>query len=160
MTKGFFDAKARQAAQQAGAFLLMPLLHSLTLWTTEGSQAPEQSLDLAGALALSSENRVEWPEVFLGTKGKHRAGPVRLIAFRLSPERRTPARRLARIDADPGANAQRQSPPTGRLALAGHQRPGRQTALRFAGLSLSGALADRIDFPAGQVGAASGQNRK
>ena len=64
----------------------MPLPHSLTLWTTAGPGAPEQALDLAGELALSSENRVEWPEVFLGTKGKHRAGPVRLIAFRLSPE--------------------------------------------------------------------------
>jgi len=84
--KGFFDAKAWQAAQQAGAYLLMPLPHSLTLWTIEGPEAPEQSLDLAGALALSSEDRVEWPEVFLGTQGKHRAGPVRLIAFRLSPE--------------------------------------------------------------------------
>lgn len=84
--KGFFDAKAWRAAQQAGAYLLMPLPHSLTLWTTDGPEAPEQSLDLAGALAVSSESRVEWPEVFLGTPGKHRAGPVRLVAFRLSPE--------------------------------------------------------------------------
>jgi len=84
--KVFFDAKAWQAAQHAGAYLLMPLPHSLTLWTTEGPEAPEQALDLAGALARSSENRVEWPEVFLGTPGKHRAGPVRLVAFRLSPE--------------------------------------------------------------------------
>lgn len=84
--KGFFDAKAWQAAQQARAYLLMPLPHSITLWTTAGPDAPEQSLDLAGALACSSENRVEWPQVFLGTQGKHRAGPVRLVAFRLSPE--------------------------------------------------------------------------
>ena len=84
--KGFFDAKAWQVVQQAGAFLLMPLPHSLTLWTTEGAQAPEQALDLAGTLALTSENRVEWSQVLLGTQGKHRAGPVRLIAFRLSPE--------------------------------------------------------------------------
>jgi hypothetical protein len=83
--KGFFDAKAWQAAQQAGAYLLMPLPHALTLWTTEGGpQAPEHSLDLAGALAHSLEARVEWPRVLLGTKGKHRAGPVRLVAFRLS----------------------------------------------------------------------------
>ena len=84
--KGFFDAKAWQAAQQAGAYLLMPLPHSLTLWTTAGAQAPEQSLDLAGTLALRSENRVEWPQVLLGIQGKHRAGPVRLVAFRWSPE--------------------------------------------------------------------------
>ena len=84
--KGFFDAKAWQAAQAVGAYLLMPLPHSITLWTTEGAQAPEQSLDLAAELALSSENRVEWPQVFLGNRGKHRAGPVRLVAFRLSLE--------------------------------------------------------------------------
>ena len=84
--KGFFDAKAWQASQQAGAYLLMPLPHSVTLWIPKGTQAPEQSLDLAGTLALRSENRVEWPQVLLGIQGKHRAGPVRLIAFRLSPE--------------------------------------------------------------------------
>lgn len=84
--KGVFDAKAWQAAEEADAYLLRPLPHSLTLWTTEGPEAPEQALDWAGALALRSENRVEWPEVLLGTAGKHRAGPVRLIAFRLSPE--------------------------------------------------------------------------
>lgn len=84
--KGFFDAKAWQAAEQAGAYLLIPLPHALTLWTIDPTQALEQSLDLAGALALSTEDRVEWPEILLGLKGKHRAGPVRLIAFRLSPE--------------------------------------------------------------------------
>jgi len=84
--KGFFDAKAWQAAAQAGAYLLMPLPHAVTLWTTEGQGAPEQSLDLAGTLALSTENRVQWSEVLMGTKGKHRAPPVRLNAFRLSPE--------------------------------------------------------------------------
>lgn len=84
--KGFFDAKAWQAAQQAGAYLLMPLPHAVTLWTTAGAAAPEQALDLAGTLALSSEDRVEWSAVLLGTPGKHRAGPVRLVAFRLSPE--------------------------------------------------------------------------
>ncbi len=84
--KGFFDAKAWQAADKADAYLLMPLPHSVTLWTSEGPGAPEQALDLAGTLALSSENQVEWAQVFLGTQGKHRAGPVRLIAFRLSPE--------------------------------------------------------------------------
>lgn len=84
--KGFFDAKAWQAAHQAGAYLLMPLPHSLTLWIGSGTGAPEQALDLAGTLAHGSEDRVEWPEVFLGKEGKHRSGPVRLIAFRLSPE--------------------------------------------------------------------------
>jgi hypothetical protein len=84
--KGFFDAKAWQAAHQAGAYLLMPLPHSITLWTQAEPAAPEQALDLAGTLAASSENRVEWDAVLLGNPGKHRAGPVRLVAFRLSPE--------------------------------------------------------------------------
>jgi Transposase DDE domain len=84
--KGFFDAKAWRAAQEAGAYLLMPLPHSATLWLSQGWEGAEQALDLAGELALCWQNRVEWPEVFLGTKGKHRAGPVRLVAFRLSPE--------------------------------------------------------------------------
>lgn len=83
--KGFFDAKAWQAAGQAQAYLLMPLPHSSTLWTCAGPQAQEQPLDLADALAHATEDRMEWPEVFMGTRG-HRAGPVRLIAFRLSPE--------------------------------------------------------------------------
>ena len=30
--KGFYDAKAWQAAQQRGAYLLMPLTHSVSLW--------------------------------------------------------------------------------------------------------------------------------
>lgn len=84
--KGFFDAKAWQAAHQAGAYLLMPLPHSLTLWTLGADPAREQALDLAGALAITSEAWVQWPQVLLGIQGKHRAGPVRLIAFRLSPE--------------------------------------------------------------------------
>lgn len=83
--KGFFDSKAFHAAEAIGAFLLMPLPHSITLWMADASGA-EQPLDLAKALAHSSEDRVQWPAVLLGTPGKHRAGPVRLIAFRLSQE--------------------------------------------------------------------------
>ena len=83
--KGFFDAKAWQAAGQAQAYLLMPLPHSAILRTCAGPQGPEQLLDLAGALAHATEDRMEWPSVMMGTPG-HRAGPVRLIAFRLSPE--------------------------------------------------------------------------
>ena len=42
-------------------------------------------MDLAATLEVSGENRLQWPELYLGKKG-HRAGPVRLVAFRLSPE--------------------------------------------------------------------------
>lgn len=83
--KGFYDAKAWNAAQQQEAYLLMPLPHSITLWSAPAPDQPEQLLDLASALAHSSENQVEWTALHLGTKG-HRAGPLRLVAFRLSPE--------------------------------------------------------------------------
>lgn len=83
--KGFYDAKAWQAAQQRGAFLLMPLPHSVTLWLMEAANPKETELDLAAVLGGSCENRLEWPALYLGKPG-HRAGPVRLVAFRLSTE--------------------------------------------------------------------------
>jgi hypothetical protein len=83
--KGFYDAKAWQAAARQGAFLLMPLPHSLTLWLAAGADQPETPVDLAAELAASGENRVVWPSLLAGQKG-HRAGPLRLVAFRLSPE--------------------------------------------------------------------------
>jgi hypothetical protein len=82
--KGFYDAKAWQAAQQRGAYLLMPLPHSLTLWLAEPADPKETQLDLAAALAASVEDQVSWSALYLGRKG-HRAGPLRLVAFRLSP---------------------------------------------------------------------------
>jgi hypothetical protein len=84
--KGFFDAKAWHAAADRGAYLLMPLPHGSTLWLCPQALAPERSLNLAAALAHQSEDRVEWPELFLGKPGPHRYGPVRLVAFRLSPQ--------------------------------------------------------------------------
>jgi len=83
--KGFYDAKAWHAATQRRAFLLMPLPHSITLWPVAPAHEPETELDLAGALATSVENRMEWPALSLGTKG-HRSVPVRLVAFRMSVE--------------------------------------------------------------------------
>jgi len=83
--KGFFDTKAWQAAEQSGAFLLMPMPHSLTLWRCPGAGQPEELLDLASVLAASVENRVAWSDLRVGTPS-HRAGPLRLVAFRLSPE--------------------------------------------------------------------------
>lgn len=83
--KGFYDAKAWSAAEQRAAYLLMPLPHSITLWAAPAPGQPEELLDLASVLALSLQDRVEWTGLLLGTKG-HRAGPLRLVAFRLSPE--------------------------------------------------------------------------
>jgi len=83
--KGFFDTKAWQAAAQQGAFLLMPLPYSVTLWQRSAPDQPEELLDLAAVLAASVENQVTWSELQVG-KPSHRAGPLRLVAFRLSPE--------------------------------------------------------------------------
>ena len=83
--KGFYDAKAWQAAQQRGAYLLMPLPHATTLWQQETPGQPETQLDLAAALAASTQDRLDWPALLVGKPG-HRAGPLRLAAFRLSPE--------------------------------------------------------------------------
>jgi hypothetical protein len=83
--KGFYDAKAWQAAQRRGAYLLMPLPHSVTLWLAGAANEKETQLDLATALEVSAENRMEWPALYLGKPG-HRTGSVRLVAFRLSLE--------------------------------------------------------------------------
>lgn len=83
--KGFFDSKAWQAAQARGAYLLMPLPHAVTLWLIPAAGTPEIPLDLAAALAASDAAQVDWPALWLGQPG-HRAGPVRLVAFRRSPE--------------------------------------------------------------------------
>jgi hypothetical protein len=83
--KGFYDGKAWQAAQQRGAYLLMPLPHSVTLWTLPPDRPEKEELDLARVLKSSAENQIEWPELWMG-KDKRRTGPVRLVAFRLSLE--------------------------------------------------------------------------
>jgi len=84
--KGFYDAKAWRAAAQQGACLLLPLPHSVTLWHSPAPGRAEELLDLAKRLAASQENRVEWTGLQAGKPGVHRAGPLRLVAFRLSPE--------------------------------------------------------------------------
>jgi hypothetical protein len=83
--KGFFDTKAWRAAEQRGAYLLMPLPHSVTLWLAGATDPKETQLDLAAALEVSLQNREEWPALYLGKIG-HRTGLVRLVAFRLSPQ--------------------------------------------------------------------------
>ena len=84
--KGFFAASAWRLAEEGGAYLLMPLTRSVSLWISSGLGEPEEELDLAAQLKASQEVRVEWPKVFVGQEGTHRAGPLRVVAFRLSPE--------------------------------------------------------------------------
>ena len=83
--KGFFDSKSWAAAEQRAAYLLMPLPHSITLWTLSAEDPKEQPVDLAAQLKATQHNEMEWPQIYTGTKG-HRAGPLRLVAFRRSPE--------------------------------------------------------------------------
>jgi hypothetical protein len=85
LDKGFFAAQAWQAARQRGAFLLMPLPHSVTLWLPATPDQPETPLDLAAVLAASPDNLAAWPALLVGRPG-HRVGSLRLVAFRLSPE--------------------------------------------------------------------------
>jgi hypothetical protein len=93
--KGFYTAKAWRAAAQQGAFLLMPLPHCLTLWQCPGAGQPEELLDLAGVLAASTENQLAWSGLLVGQR-EHRAGPLRLVAFRLSPAAADRQRRALR----------------------------------------------------------------
>jgi len=82
--KGFFSAAAWQRASAQQAFLLCPLPHSVSLWRPEPTSLPLR-LDLAKELAASTQGRVEWDQLHCG-QDTHRFGPVRVVAFRLSPE--------------------------------------------------------------------------
>jgi len=112
--KGFFDAKAWQAVRQQGAFLLMPLPHAVTLWQDAGPDQPETPLDLAAVLAASTADRVEWTGLLVGKPG-HRAGALRLTAFRLSPESAGRQRQGLRE----GQRKQGRTPSAKALQLAG-----------------------------------------
>jgi hypothetical protein len=83
--KGFYDAAAWHAVQQAGAFLLMPWTRSVTVWTRSDSDQPEQPLDIAKHLSASSADRVEWAQAALGL-AERRVEGLRLTAFRLPPQ--------------------------------------------------------------------------
>jgi Transposase DDE domain len=94
--KGFFCARAFEVARQNKAFLLGPIPNSVTLWQA-GADGSLEALDLAAVLAATTQNQVQYTEVFTG-KGAHRTGPLRIVAFRLSPkssERRRAALREA-----------------------------------------------------------------
>jgi hypothetical protein len=80
--QGFFSAAAWRLATAQQAFLLCPLPHSVSLWLPQPSGG-ETRLELAQALAASTEAQVEWSQVLCG-RGAHRFGPVRVVAFRLS----------------------------------------------------------------------------
>ena len=82
--KGFFSAAAWQQATAQKAYLLCPWPHGVTLWQT-GATGQLQRLDVAKELAGSTQGQVEWEQIHCG-QDAHRFGPVRVVAFRLSPE--------------------------------------------------------------------------
>ncbi len=81
---GFWAASAWHIAQQNQAYLLSPVPRYVTTWTAQGEAPESEKLELADALAHTPGNCCEWPAVYLG-QGTHRVGPVRVVAFRLSP---------------------------------------------------------------------------
>jgi hypothetical protein len=83
--KAFVAAVAWRAAEKVGAFLLSPLPRSLTLWRQPQDHPAPEPLDLVQELAQSKENQMEWAQVWVGRK-EHQAGPLRIVAFRLSEE--------------------------------------------------------------------------
>jgi hypothetical protein len=82
---GFWAASAWHLAQQHQAYLLSPVPRYVTAWVVQADAPEPKKLDLADALAHSPENYRQWPAVYLG-QGAHQVGPVRLVAFRLSPQ--------------------------------------------------------------------------
>lgn len=111
--KGFFASTAWRAAQQNGAFLLSPLPHSTTLWLKDDEGEPLE-VDLAAELAHSSQNRVEWDQVWVG-KQERQVGPLRVVAFKLSTE--SASRRRAALRES--CRRQGRTPTTKALELAG-----------------------------------------
>jgi hypothetical protein len=82
--KGFYEAQPLRDLHQRGGYFLMPWPRSVSVWeTTAGSR---QLLDVAAQLRATIGECREWPQVALGQQEDSRLGPVRLLAYRLSPE--------------------------------------------------------------------------
>jgi hypothetical protein len=92
----------------------MPLPHSVTLHIISPGEAKEQRLDLAAALKATQADQVEWPQLRVGTP-RHQAGPLRLVAFRRSPESAARYRRGLRES----MRTQGRTPSAQALELAG-----------------------------------------
>jgi hypothetical protein len=82
---GLWSAAAWHAAQQLQAYLLMPVPRSVTAWAAQGQGLEQEPVELAQTLAHTQENCWEWPALHLG-QGSHQAGPLRVVAFRLSQQ--------------------------------------------------------------------------
>jgi len=81
--KGFLKLEVLQEIDEQGAYFLMPLARSLSLWLAP-AQGSRLALNLAEALGHTEQAVVCWPEVYLGKANEAQA--VRVVAFRLSQE--------------------------------------------------------------------------
>ena len=82
--KGFYKAEALRSIHQRGGYFLLPWPRSVSVWeTTAGAR---QLLDVAAELRATIGESREWDQVELGQQEETRLGPVRLLAYRLSPE--------------------------------------------------------------------------
>lgn len=82
--KGFYKAESLRGIHQRGGYFLLPWPRSVSVW--ESAAGPRQLLDVAAQLRATTAECREWSSVELGQEGDARLGPVRLLAYRLSPE--------------------------------------------------------------------------
>ena len=79
--KGFLKLEVLQQIATQGAYFLMPLARSLTLWLAP-ADGPRVALNLAEELRHCDQAQRAWSQVYLGKAAEALA--VRLVAFRLS----------------------------------------------------------------------------
>lgn len=129
--KGFYKACALRWLSERGAYFVIPWPQNVKL-AELGPAGTRQPLNLASALKATSANCVEWTAVELGQSDDARLGPVRLVAFRLSPE--SAGRRRAHL----------------REKCRTYGRQPTAEALELAGwwILLTNAPADRLPAPA------------
>jgi hypothetical protein len=112
--KGFYKAEALRDLHQRGGYFLVPWPRSATVWQTSAA-GQRQLLDLAAQLRTTTAESREWSQVELGRTELAHLGPVRLLAYRLSPE--SAARRRAHLREQ--SRTQGRQPTAEALELAG-----------------------------------------
>ena len=82
--KGFYKAEPLRRIHQRGGYFLLPWPRSVSVW--ESAVGQRQLLDVAAQLRATTAEATEWSSVELGQEVDARLGPVRLRAYRLSPQ--------------------------------------------------------------------------
>jgi hypothetical protein len=96
--KGFWHPKTFREIDYKGAFFLTPWQRSSHLWVSDPKQpeGPPVPLEVADQLRHTTQNMVEWPEVWIGDP--ELGLKVRVAAFRLSEESANRHRQALRRD--------------------------------------------------------------